>query len=142
MSGLGAAPVLATSRKRNTIKNGSQEIPLNFIEDEVEADGSLGLQGAQLGDRTAENVVGLGAGAVHRFEDFLDPGNIGYIESRDRVAGFLSHRFTQMPGPANEMWRNSIAPAARSIDFAFGFSTTSGASSRRANARSALTSEF
>lgn len=31
--------------------------------------------------------------------DFLDPDRIGYVQDRDHVSGFVSHRFTKMPDP-------------------------------------------
>ncbi len=40
-------------------------------------------------------------------EDFLDKGRMGYVQDREHVAGFLPHRFTKMPGPTTEPWRNT-----------------------------------
>src|SRR5205085_5097001 len=51
-------------------------------------------------------AVELGLDNLHRNSllDFLDPTYFGYLESRDRVAGFLPHRFSQTP-PAPKRWR-------------------------------------
>ena len=39
-------------------------------------------------------------------EDFLDVGRIGYVQDRDHVAGFLSHRFERIPKPELESGTN------------------------------------
>jgi hypothetical protein len=36
--------------------------------------------------------------------DFLQPGRFGYVRSRDQVAGFIPHRFNQLPTPP-QRWR-------------------------------------
>jgi hypothetical protein len=40
------------------------------------------------------------------FWDFLDPDRIGYVRDRDHVAGFVPHRFTQVPKLGNHESEN------------------------------------
>lgn len=40
-------------------------------------------------------------------DDFLNPDRFGYIQDRDHVAGFESHRFTALPVGQNQAWQAS-----------------------------------
>jgi hypothetical protein len=63
---------------------------------------SLPIVEENVPDRQQPGRNGLVALHSEGLEDLFDSGRMGYVRDRDHVAGFLSHRFTRMPGLARE----------------------------------------
>ncbi len=77
-------------------------IPLSEYDyrDKPAADSGVTASGQEEKNGTGSSELDEGRlGVLHRegLFDFLNPRGFGYIENRDRVAGFQSHRFSTMP---------------------------------------------
>jgi hypothetical protein len=79
-----------------------QPIPLSGYDytDKPAADSEVTASGQEEMKRTGSSELNEGRlGVLHRegLFDFVNPRGFGYIENRDRVAGFQPHRFSTMP---------------------------------------------
>ncbi|HEY5315592.1 MAG TPA: hypothetical protein VIK18_23880 [Pirellulales bacterium] len=85
-------------------RSGRLQEPVPMPDDEMPTpDGSAQDAGSRSGDgrpSQAASAVTSQLEAAHRIAqiDFANVAGFGYVQDRAHVAGFLSHRFTQMPG--------------------------------------------